>query len=291
MTLYLSGFQDRDKIMKLAVLADIHGNLVALQRVVAHIEAWQPDLVVVGGDVVNRGPQPRACLDVVLEKQQQAGWLLVRGNHEDYVIVHDRPGAPRSGPLFEVHKTAYWTYGQLGEDVSALEAMPFQQSHTMPDGSEARVVHASMLGTRNGIFPKTTDAELRQKIAPPPRLLCVGHTHWPLIRTIDHTLVVNVGSAGLPFDGDPRVSYAQLTWQAGEWQAEIIRLDYDRVQAERDFFDSGFMADSGPLAPLILDELRTAHPRLYRWTVEYEAMILAENISAEAAVERFLADL
>lgn len=277
--------------MKLAVLADIHGNYVALQAVAAHIEAWRPDLVIVGGDVVNRGPRPLACLDFVLEKQQTAGWRLVRGNHEDYVIVHNKPGAPRSGPLFDIHKTAYWTYGQLGGDVSALETMPFQQSDFTPDGGEVRVVHASMRGTRDGIFPKTTDDDLRRKIAPPPRLICVGHTHWPLIRTIDETLVVNVGSAGLPFDGDPRVSYAQLTWQQGQWQAEIIRLDYDRTQAERDFFDTGFMADSGPLAPLILNELRTARPRLYRWTVEYEAMILAEDITAETAVERFLGDL
>ena len=274
--------------MKLAVLADIHGNYTALQTVVAHIDAWQPDLVIVGGDVVNRGPCPLECLNFVLERQRADGWLTVRGNHEDYVIVFDDPDAPRNGPLFEIYKTAYWTYQQLGCDVSALEAMPFQQSYFTPDGAEARIVHGTMRHTRDGVFPKTTDNELRQKIAPPPKLLCVGHTHWPLIREIDETLVVNVGSAGLPFDGDPRVGYAQLTWRKGEWQAEIIRLDYDYAQAERDFFETDFMTHSGPLAPLVLNELRTARPRLYRWTVEYEAMILAGDITAEAAVERFL---
>ncbi len=277
--------------MKLAVLADIHGNYVALQTVAAHIEAWQPDLVIVGGDVVNRGPRPRECLQFVLEKQQSAGWLTVRGNHEDYVIVYDHPEAPRTGPLFEIYQNAYWTYHELDGDISALKAMPFQQNFFTLDKNEVRVVHASMRSIRDGIFPRTNDEELRQKIAPPPKLLCVGHTHWPLIRQIDRTIVVNVGSAGLPFDGDPRVSYAQLIYQDGDWQAKIIRLAYDRTQTERDFFESGFMSESGPLAPLIMNELQTARPRLFRWTVEYEELVLAGEITAKESVQRFLANL
>ena len=277
--------------MKLAVLADIHGNWVGLQTVVAHLEQWQPDLVIVAGDVVNRGPRPRECLDFVLGKQKSEGWRLVRGNHEDYVLVFAKPEAPREGPLFEIYRNAAWTYWQLGGEVTALQAMPFEQSLADPTGAEVRVVHASMQGNRNGIFVSTTDEELRRKIDPAPGLMCVGHTHWPLIRTIDDTLVVNVGSAGLPFDGDDRVGYAQLTWQQGRWQAQIIRLAYDKARNERDFFESGFMAESGPLAPLVLNELRTARPRLYRWSVDYEAQVLAEALSAEEAVQRFLAEL
>ena len=48
--------------MKIAVLADIHGNLPALEAVAAHVEAWQPDRVIVAGDLVNRGPRPLECL-------------------------------------------------------------------------------------------------------------------------------------------------------------------------------------------------------------------------------------
>ena len=72
--------------MKLAVLADIHANLPALHSVASHIEAWQPDGVVLAGDVVNRGPRPLECLRFVQEKQRAAGWGVVRGNHEEYVM-------------------------------------------------------------------------------------------------------------------------------------------------------------------------------------------------------------
>ena len=80
--------------MKLAVLADIHANLAALQRVVEDIDAWRPDVVVVGGDVVNRGPQPAECLAFVLERQRTHGWRTVLGNHEEYVIQQAGPNPP-----------------------------------------------------------------------------------------------------------------------------------------------------------------------------------------------------
>lgn len=274
--------------MKLAILADIHANFVALQAVTAHIEAWQPDTVIVAGDVVNRGPRPLECLRFVQERQRTAGWLLVRGNHEDYVLKHTRPNAPRRGLQFEIHRHSFWTYQQLNSNVSALEAMPRKQSLLAPDGSTIWVTHGSILGNRDGIYPETTDAALRQKIEPAATLFCVGHTHRPLVRAIDGTLVVNVGSAGLPFDGDPRPSYAQLEWHCGQWQVRIIRLDYDRHRAEHDFFETAFMEGSGPLAHLILDELRTAQSRLYQWTDLYQPLVLAGEMSMEESAREFL---
>jgi len=145
-----------------------------------------------------------------------------------------------------------------------------------------------MLGNRDGIYPETADADLRQKIEPAATLFCVGHTHRPLVRFIDETLVVNVGSAGLPFDGDRRPSYAQLEWRRGRWQAKIMRLNYDRQQAERDFFETGFMEDSGPLAYLILNELRTAQSLLYQWTELYQPLVLAGEMTMEESVREFL---
>jgi putative phosphoesterase len=274
--------------MKLAVLADIHANFVALQTVTAHLEAWQPDLVIVAGDVVNRGPRPRECWQLVENKQRCAGWLLVRGNHEDYVLSHTRPTAPRQGPEFEIQRHAYWTYQQLNGSLPRLANMPEQQILLGPDGREIRVTHGSRQGRRDGIYPETTTAELRRKIEPSAALFCVGHTHRPLVRQIDHTLVVNVGSAGLPFDGDPRPSYAQLQWCNGRWQANIIRLVYDQAQAERDFFETGCLEQSGPLVYLILDELRTAQSRLFQWTELYQAPVLAGQLSLEESAREFL---
>ena len=280
--------------MKLAVLADIHGNYAALQTVAAHIEEWQPDRVVVAGDIVNRGPRPRECLEFVQRKQQTDGWLTVRGNHEDYVLSYSRPETVPNGLKFEIFRSAYWTYQQLNGHIPLLAAMPFQVDLTGPAGEDVRVVHASMNSVDDGIFPMTTDEQLREKIDAPgqntPALFCVGHTHWPLVRTSGHTLVVNVGAVGLPFDGDQRAAYGQFTWHHGRWQVEIIRLDYDLDQAERDFWESGYLAEGGPLVRLILDELHIARSHLYMWTQAYQARALDGQIGLDESVEAYLAE-
>jgi len=277
--------------MKLAVIADIHANLAALETVVDHLDAWQPDVVVVAGDIVNRGPRPVECLRFVQERESSEGWLTVLGNHEEYVIAQSRPDAPRLGPAFEIFESSFWTYQQLECDVGPLEAMPFQQTVPIEDGTEVRIVHASVRGTRDGIFPETPDEVLTKQIGRPHvPLFCVGHTHWPLVRQLDHTLVVNVGAVGMPFDGDRRASHGQLTWRHGRWQAEIVRLPYDWLRAERDYVRTGFLDEGGPFARLMLVELQRAQSQLYGWTHAYEQAVLAGELSVQDSVDRYLAN-
>jgi putative phosphoesterase len=275
--------------MKLAILSDVHANLAALEAVIDDIDRWRPDQVIVGGDVINRGPRPRECLDLVLDRVRTQGWQCVLGNHEEYVLSHAAPDAVRSGPRFEIHRNSFWTYQQLQADLATLAAWPFQHDVQYAN-SAVRVVHASMLGTRAGIYRETTDAELRQKIAPPPDVLIVGHTHKPLIRTLDQTLVVNVGAVGLPFDGDVRASYGQLAWQAGNWQVEVKRVAYDRARADRDFEITGYLDQVGPLGYLIRDELQRAQSNLAEWAGAYEQAVLAGEITPAESVRRYFQD-
>ncbi len=274
--------------MKIAVLADIHANYRALQAVSEHIEAWRPDFVYVAGDIVNRGPRSLDCLRFVQRKQLSADWRVIRGNHEDYVIARSAPDAPQSGPLFELFRPVHFTYLQLNEDISDLIKMPEILSLTLPDTSEFRVVHASMQGNRIGIYPEIDDATIRKRIMPAPAILVVGHTHRPLIRKIDNTLIINTGSVGLPFDRDTHTGYAQLTLINGRWIAEIMRIDYDIDGAKHDFHEMGFLEHGGPLAKLILQELTFGISQLYTWTSRYVTPILAEELTIDQAVEEFL---
>ena len=275
--------------MKVAVLADIHGNLPALQAVTSDIESWQPDVVVVAGDVVNRGPRSRDCLLFVGEKQHQDGWLVVRGNHEDYVLSMALPDRPLAGPEYEIALNSLWTYQELNGEMVALEKMPFQISVPGPQAEEMRIVHASMLGNRAGIYPESTAAELRQRIAPPPVVLVAGHTHRPLIRRLDETLVVNVGSAGMPFDGDDRAAYGRFTKNHGIWQSEIIRLNYDKAQTERDFFETGFISHGGDLVRIMLLEFHQARSHIFEWVYQYQPLVLAGQLSVADSVDQYLA--
>ena len=277
--------------MKVAVISDIHGNLVALETVAHDIEQWQPDVVIVDGDTVNRGPRSLDCLNFVLNKQVVDDWRLVKGNHEDYIIDCDRPDAPVAGPEFEIRRFAHWTYDQLKGNVGALQEMPDGASVFAPDGSELRAVHASMRNNRDGVYPDTTEDELREIIAPPPSVFVTGHTHRPLIRQIDETQVVNVGSVGSSFDGDRRSGYGRFQWtKSGGWQCELRRVTYDWERMEQDYISSGFIAEAGPLAQLMLIELRRAGGLVYRWASRYIEAVKAGHLTMEESVRLVLCD-
>lgn len=277
--------------MKIAVLSDIHGNLPALQSVAADVASWQPDLVVVNGDIVNRGPCSLACLNFVRHKAQHEGWQLLRGNHEDFVLACANPNRPRSGPKYELIRFALWSHEQLNGHMAMLSALPDHYSWTAPDGSEIRITHGSMTNNRDGIYPHSSDEEIRHQIAPAPSVFVTGHTHRALIRQVDETLVVNVGSVGAPFDGDWRPSYGRFQWQpASGWQADIVRLNYDQQAIERDYVESGFLAEAGPFAQLMLIELRLARGLIFRWIQQYQEKVLAGTLDMESSVRYLLQD-
>jgi putative phosphoesterase len=276
--------------MKLAVLSDIHGNLAALEAVAADIARWQPDEVAVAGDIVNRGPLSLDCLRFVQERVREAGWRVIRGNHEGYVLnVARDPDARPPGVEGAVRENVRWVREQLGDAVADLEALPERMSLATP-GGEARVVHASMRHDRDNILADTPDDVLRLQIAPAPELFVVGHTHRALVRSVDGTLVVNVGSAGLPFDGDWRVTYGRLTWSGRRWEAEIVRLPYDRERTARDFTTSGYLDGGGPISALVYDELLTARPRIQGLYRSYDEAVQAGELSVEDAIRRYLAE-
>jgi putative phosphoesterase len=274
--------------MKIAVLADIHANYRALETVIDHVERWDPDYVFVAGDIVNRGPRSLCCLQWIEEKRKNNGWYVIRGNHEDYVIERDRPGDPKSGTLYELFQPVHFAYRQLNQDISPLLALPEQISLDTKNSGEVRVLHASMLGNRDGIYPENTNTELEQKISPPPAVFITGHTHRSLIRIVNSTLVVNAGSVGLPFDGDTRAAYAQIICKNSRWQAKIIRLAYNLRLAEKDFYDYGFLNGGGPLVDLILLELRTGIGQLFQWVAIYNQPIKKGEITVKKAVKEFL---
>jgi predicted phosphodiesterase len=274
--------------MKIAVLADIHANYRALEAVIDHIERWGPDHVFVAGDIVNRGPRSLCCLEWIEEKRQNESWRVIRGNHEDYVLQRERPDAPQSGPKFEMFKPVHFSHQQLNGHTGLLRSLPEKINLDFGAAGEVRMLHGSMLGNRDGIYPENTDAEIERKITPAPAVFITAHTHRPLVARVNGTLVVNAGSAGLPFDGDTRPAYAQITYQNNRWQAEIIRLNYDLQAAEQDFQDFGFISGGGPLVELILIELQTGMGQLYQWVAKYNKPIKNGEITVEAATREFL---
>jgi predicted phosphodiesterase len=281
-----------DKInrVKIAVLADIHSNLRAFEATIDHIMRWKADRVVIAGDIVNRGPMPSDCWRLAVDQQQNYGWHIIKGNHEDYVVEHIDKKRDLKGAEKEIYRLSEWTFEQMGMCARALKKIPLHVSFNDELRGEQRFTHASMLGIRDGMWAKSSDERLTAQMGLPiPSLFCAAHTHQPFVRYVGSSCVVNPGAVGLPFDRDTRASYAQIVWQKDTWLAEIVRIPYDRDRARADFVDSGYLENASALAKLVLNEFEQARSHLFEWHDRYHSDVLNHKITVSQAVDHYLA--
>lgn len=276
--------------MRIALLGDIHGNLYALAQVIDDIEKWQADVVLVAGDILNRGTRPRECWQLITEKASTRGWRIICGNHEEYVLNLNNELTRSSLTNQTVHQHTIWTRDQLIDDLDQIIKLPYHDQ-LKTDLGTVYMTHGSLKGIRVGIYPEETDSQIAKKINSLATLFCVGHTHRPFYRYIDNTLVVNVGSVGMPFDGDFRSSYVQVESLAGVWHPSVIRLNYDRTEARKDFFKSDFINGSGPLAKVIIREFDDCLPYLADWTRCFQKAVINGEITMQKAVQDYLVKL
>lgn len=275
--------------MRIAVLSDVHGNVPALEAVLEDIEHWAPDRIVVNGDLVNRGPCSLPCLERVRELPADSSRL--KGNHEGFVIDSvDHPRDP-DDPLYELYRFGSWTAAQLGAAVDEIRAWPDHLDLEHPEAGTVHITHGSREGNRSGIHPEISDAQLVAKLGDPRDLFIASHTHRPMVRWFNCGLVVNTGSVGQPFDGDPRAAYGRFCVRDRRWHAEIVRVPFDRKRALQDFLDSGFVAQAGPLASIVYVELHRAEMHLGRWMGRYLGAVKSGEISVARATREYLDEL
>jgi len=274
--------------MKVAVFSDVQGNLPAMEETIEHILAWGPELVVMAGDLINRGPSSRACLNRFEALRRDRGWLPIRGNHETWVLRCGRE-RPRDALDAAMRRFADHTFQEISAVEGKLSDWPDHISfHAETESSWVHVAHGSMAGNRVGVSATVTDAELLRRLPEEISLFVGAHTHKPLQRRLGSIRILNVGSVGSPFDSDVRASYGQLEFRGGRWHTRIIRLPYDRARTERDFVESGFIEQGGPLARIIFEEWRQARVLLAGWHRRYMEAIKRGEIDLENAVVEYL---
>ena len=276
--------------MKIAVFSDVQGNLPAMETAVEHIRAWRPDLVILNGDLVNRGPSSSECLELFEGQRRSAGWLPVRGNHEDY-ILHCGENAPDSELDGAMRSFADWTARQLGARADRLRSWPDHLCLHGPAGDWIHLTHGSLAGNRDGISSSVPDSDLPGRVPDDVALFVTAHTHKPLERTFRGVRILNVGSVGSPFDGDPRSCYARIEHSNSGWKTELVRIEYDRERAARDFRQTGFLEQGGPLASFIFEEWRRARLMMPLFKQRYQKPLVQGDIELGQAVADFLKSL
>ncbi|HZC35456.1 MAG TPA: metallophosphoesterase family protein [Chthoniobacterales bacterium] len=272
--------------MRIAVLADIHANLLALEAVIADLEVVRPDQVIVAGDFQNRGPAPKEVYD----RLRKMDWPLLRGNHEDYVIEQSESPAEEAHAVdLYAWQPARWTAERVPETIPFLRTLPIAIQLSGPDGSFVCIAHGSPRSNAEGFFPSTGDAKAFAMLGQPlPKVLCCGHTHIPLQRQIGPTRVFNVGSVGFPFDGDVRAAYGILDWKEGEWSTELRRVPYAVEAVVEDLRSPQFHEGFGPLVKIIQRELETARPHLTLFTLTFLPRVRSGEFTIGEAINVYL---
>jgi predicted phosphodiesterase len=219
-----------------AIISDIHGNLEALEAVLADIQQQQIFEIYCLGDIIGYGPNPRECIDLVMKNCQ----VTILGNH-DQAALFDPEGFNAGA-----ERAIFWTRQMLesGEAVSNERRWEFLGDLPRMRREETFLfVHGSARNPLNEyVFPEDVynQRKMERIFGLVDRYCFQGHTHIPGVFTEDYNflspdevkhrielgdqkVLVNVGSVGQPRDGDPRSSYVVLDGKTVNFR----RVPYD----------------------------------------------------------------
>ncbi len=269
--------------MRIAFLADIHGNLPAFEAALDDLKHQHIDQVIFVGDLVVGSPQSAACWRLA----QSLGYPIVRGNHERYVghfgtkYADPSWSSPQYGP-------AHWAVTQF----SAAERQSFMQLPftLQPDElPNLRVVHSSMRNDRDNLAPYTSDAELEQLfVGCDESVIIRAHNHVCQLRQWGERRIITCGSVGLPLDGKASAQYLILELGRSGWYVQHQSVDYDVQATLTQFESSGYLESAGPMARLFMREVATGAHQIVPFLHIYRRWQQSEPITLDAAVKRYL---
>ena len=197
---------------RLVVLSDVHGNAVALEAVRKALRAEKPDLVAVAGDLVLNGPDPAGTVDLLREMEADGAAISPATRTSRSPTSTTRAAFPwmTDGVPTRSRRAAEWAHDALGDERLAwLRRLPAERRLRADDGTMVLVCHASP-GSQTAGFDQALDPNviIERVSRTDARVIACGHTHLPEVRDLGWKLIVNDGSAGYVFDGDPTASWA-----------------------------------------------------------------------------------
>jgi predicted phosphodiesterase len=224
--------------MRVAALYDVHGNLPALEAVLAELDTLAVDTILIGGDVAS-GPWPAETLDILDARPEDVRY--VRGNADRVLDFEGAPiqgTPPRPGGALEVWmQSRLWVADQLGEErLEFLAGLPVDLTLDVEGLGAVRFCHGAPGSDTETIVRVTPDERLRGLLAGvEERVVVCGHTHVQFDRVLDGIRVLNAGSVGFPYEAEP-AAYWLLLGPGVEHR----RTDYDVAAAAEAIRGTGY---------------------------------------------------
>jgi predicted phosphodiesterase len=230
--------------MRLAVISDIHGNLLALEGVLADLEAvGGADLTWCLGDLAALGPRPAECIQrikALADADEGKHFKVIGGNTERYVVNGERLRNPSANDEAAFQSLAHNFQQRDAAFNWALERISFAEyeflkhirgrelSHKVQGFGHVIGYHAVPGDDEVFLNPDCTDEELMDSLLDQEgRLAVCGHTHRSFDRQVGGWRVINVGSVGMPFDAPGVSCWCLLTFEGSTVQVDVRRVPFD----------------------------------------------------------------
>ncbi len=224
--------------MRIAVISDIHANLVALQAVLEDIEKQQVAHIYCAGDLVGYAPFPDEVIGLVRERQIPT----VMGNYDDAIgnrrLVCGCDYKDEQAAALGTASIA-WTRTHTSEAGKAfLRGLP-ETIRFEAEGKAVLIVHGSPRRLNEYLFEDTSSQYIKELLmeAAADIMIC-GHTHRSYCREVDGRYLINAGSVGKPKHGNPDATYVILNLDP-EVSVEIRKVPYDFETAAKEIEASG----------------------------------------------------
>lgn len=239
--------------MRVAILADVHGNLPALEAVLEDIRRAGADHIVAAGDLALRGAHPLETLQLIGDRCQ----TLLMGNTDSYLAGNYLSGAYREKEHWKTD-LLQWTRAELGSSwLKRLSELPFSVRFTPRRGQDLYVCHANPRNLEDSLDPTLDERVLARFFQHlDAAAVAFGHLHFPYRRRLGRMIIADVASAGLPRDGDLRPAWGLFTFTPKGWRVQIRRVRYPVKNATQ-----ALIAKRVPGAPLLVHKLLEARYR------------------------------
>ncbi|WP_099468825.1 metallophosphoesterase family protein [Konateibacter massiliensis] len=231
--------------MVIAVLSDIHGNYIALEKCIGYALERGADTFLFLGDYVGELAYPQRTMEMIYSLNSQYACYFVKGNKEDYWLDYIAGGKKGWKEKDSTTGALLYTYNNLTErDISFFGRLSHKQEIQIESMPLMTICHGSPNQVNEKLLPddeKTFEVMKKEKAS----LILCGHTHIQTKIEQEGKVVLNPGAAGVPLYSEGKAQFLLLHAENGEWKEEFVSLPYDVAKVISDLHESG-LCESAP---------------------------------------------
>lgn len=268
------------KRRNIAVLSDIHGNYIALQRCLDYAIDRGVDTFLFLGDYLGELAYPQKTMDIVYSLKDQYPCFFVKGNKEEYWINYEKE--PKGWKEYDsTTGSLYYTYYNLREeDLQFFKSLSFKEELAFDGLPPMTICHGSPRKVNEKLLPNNENTFLIMEENASDYILC-GHTHIQGKIERYGKVVLNAGSVGVPMYSNGKTQFMIGKGMQDRWDYEFISLEYDIENVIADLHTSGLSSKAPYWCKVTETLLRTGE--ISHGTVLARAITLCKDTFGECS--------